>query len=367
MNRAVITILLLFASPIWIHWGLPAAGVAAQSKAASSDKSKKGPPPAPVQVAAVEKGVSAPVAEFIGTVYYSRISRVATEVQGIVTATLFEEGDRVDAGKNLLVLGSDLLETEIASQKAAHEQILVELEKATVDLTRMEALYRENSISQVMLDDHRYRRMELVKKASGLKAAYDRQLLIKQKKQIPAPFSGIVIEKKVEKGEWVAPGGTVAVIAVNQIVDVVVDVPEKVLSFLKPRMEVNVSFNGSRARAQFIRVIPKGDIATRTFAIKLRLANRFSLIEGMEARALLPVGPKRESLMVPRDAVIKKRGRQVVFQMADGKAKMVPVTVTGYEGSNVGIEAKGLTTGAAVVIKGNERIRNGQPLKVIAQ
>ena len=365
MNRAAIAFWFVLMVPVLAWWELPATGLAAEGKTASPSKARKAPPAAPIQVAPVTAGVSAPVAEFVGTVYYSRISHVATEVQGIVVATLFEEGDQIEAGKNLLILASDLLETQIASQKAAHEQTLVELEKATVDLTRMEALYREKSISQVMLDDHRYRQMGLAKKAAALKAAFDRQLLIKRKKQIPAPFSGIVTEKKVEKGEWVAPGGTVAVMAVNRTVDVVVDVPEKVLSHLKLNAPVNVSFNGDSVRARFIRVIPKGDIATRTFAIKLRLDNRFGLIEGMEARALLPVGPKRETLMAPRDAVIKKRGRQVVFLLADGKAKMVPITVTGYDGSRVGIQGKELSAGAQVVVKGNERIRNGQAVKVM--
>jgi hypothetical protein len=46
----------------------------------------------------------------------------------------------------------------------------------------------------------------------------------------------------------------------------------------------------------------------------------------------------------------------------EGQAKMVPVSVSGFEGLRASVSAEGLSEGMQVVIKGNERIRDGQPV-----
>jgi hypothetical protein len=44
---------------------------------------------------------------------------------------------------------------------------------------------------------------------------------------------------------------------------------------------------------------------------------------------------------------------------------MIPIQVIGYEGLTIGVEAEGLENGMKVVVKGNERIRDGQEIAVI--
>ena len=85
----------------------------------------------------------------------------------------------------------------------------------------------------------------------------------------------------------------------------------------------------------------------------------------MEARALMPIGSKTDGLLVTRDAVINKYGRDVVFASIDGKAKMIPVRILGFNGMDASIAGAGLTPGMSIVSKGNERIRDGQPLKTV--
>ena len=332
---------------------------------AEAGTKKNSPPPTPVEVGAVVFGTSEPMAEFVGTVYYTRVSEVATEVEGLVRQTYFEEGDSIRAGKIMLKLSSDLLDTEIEGKKAAYEQTLTELEKARKDFERMEILLKQDSVAETVRDDYYYKKIGLAQKAQVLKTDYARMLQVKAKKKIAAPFDGIIIEKLAEKGEWVSSGGTVAVMAANDEVDVVIDIPEQTLPFLASGRLVDVSINGQKARARFAAVIPKGDIATRTFSVKLRMKNRQNLIEGMEARAILPVGQKSEGLLVPRDAVIKKFGRDVVFTVQDKIAHMQPVSIVGHNARMTGISAQNLAAGMLVIVKGNERVRSGQPVRIL--
>ncbi len=112
-------------------------------------------------------------------------------------------------------------------------------------------------------------------------------------------------------------------------------------------------------------VIPRGDIATRTFPVKIRITNSMLLIEGMEARVALPEAKKRKTLIVPRDAVVTMYGNTVVFAVKDSTASLIQVNVIGYKGKTAGINGQGLTEGMKVVIKGNERLRNGQKVNIL--
>jgi RND family efflux transporter MFP subunit len=337
-----------------------------------AEQGGKGPPPAAVVVADVTRGEAEPMAAFVGTVYYSRVSRVASEVEGRVRHVDVQVGDRVRKGQRLLRLSTDLMETSLEGTRAAHEQALVELEKAEKDFRRMESLYKEDSVAEAVLDDHYFSKLGLQKKAATLEAALERLLLQKRKMTINSPFDGVVMEKTVEEGEWVPTGGTVAVVADDMEVDVVLDVPAGMLGYLKKGREFDVMSGGGKLKGRFMSLVPKGDVATRTFSVKLRVRNSAGLIEGMEASASLPSGMKTPGLLVPRDALINMFGQDVVFVVVESRASMVSVRVMGYDGAMAGVEAIGpagsrLREGVKVVVKGNERLRDGQEVRMVGQ
>jgi multidrug efflux pump subunit AcrA (membrane-fusion protein) len=159
----------------------------------------------------------------------------------------------------------------------------------------------------------------------------------------------------------------VATLAADRKVDAVIEVPEKILSLLEKGADVPVAVGGKQRSGRFDTVIPKGDIASRTFSVKIGLVNDGGLLEGMEARATLPTGEKIDGFLVSRDAVVNQFGRNVIFVAVEGAAKMVPIQVLGYYGLMVGVAGPGLSAGMNVVVKGNERLRNGQPLMVQQQ
>jgi RND family efflux transporter MFP subunit len=302
----------------------------------AQDEKQSGMPPAIVVVSEVASGMVAPQAEFVGTVFFGEVSDVACEVDGKVETLNFEEGQRVKKGAELVSINSDLL--------------LSDLEKAVLDFERAERLYKEGLIPEDEYDARRFEKKRL-------------EILL-SKKTIRAPFAGVIVKKHVERGEWLEPGSVVATIAADDITDIIVEVPERLLKFLSPGMEIGISAGGSELKGNIIAVIPRGDISTRTFPVKIRVANTTSLVEGMEATATLPEGEEAESLIVHRDAVIKVMGDTVVYTVNDSKAAMVPVTVSGYQGMTAGIQGEGLEAGMKVVIKGNERLRPGQDVQV---
>ena len=330
----------------------------------AQDRGKDGPPPALVTVSEVREGMIDPQAEFVGTVFYPEVSDVSSEVAGGVVEVRIEEGRRVRKGDVLVRLDAEILTKTLASTRASHEQVLVDLEKARVDFRRIENLYRQEAVAEQLYDENRFRVMSLTKKAESLQADIDRLEAELRKKTVRAPFDGITVKKMVDLGEWLSPGGKVATIARDDRVDAIVEVPGDIVGYVTPGTAVSVRVAGAETTGKVVSVIPKGDIATRTFPVKVRIRNRYSLIEGMEARVTLPVGKKERSLLVPRDALATTSGNTVVYAVEGEKARMVPVNVLRYEGEIAGIEGEGLRVGMPVVVKGNERLQDGQPVQV---
>ncbi len=330
----------------------------------AAEKEKSATPPSLVEVAEVKKGEAEPMFAYVGSVYYVRKSRVASEVEGVVEDVKIEEGHHVKNNSPLVSLSSDILDTVISGTRADHEQVLVELEQAEKELGRREPLLKEGSVSESAYDEYFFKSKRLRNRALTLKASLDRLLLEKEKKNIKAPFNGIIMEKSVEKGEWVKIGGIVAVIADDSEVDVIVDVPSEMLQYLQSGREVEITVGDFKLIGKFVSFVPKGDVATRTFSVKIRLKNSDGLVEGMEARALLPIASRQESLLMPRDALVVKFGKNVVFVVEEGKAKMVEVAVQGYSGLSVGVAGEGLEAGQQVVVKGNERLFGGESLVI---
>ncbi|MEE9523534.1 MAG: efflux RND transporter periplasmic adaptor subunit [Thermodesulfovibrionales bacterium] len=331
----------------------------------AQEKKDGGMPPAKVVVGEVKTGTIAPENLFIGTVYYAEVSDIAAEVNGKVEKVEFEEGQRIKKAKVLVQLSSDILLKTLESTQASYDQVLADLENARREFNRIENLYKQESIAEQVYDEKRFRVMALERKGDSLKADVERLEIELEKKFIRSPYTGVVLKRNVDAGEWVSPGGVVATVARDDEIDVVVNVPQETVGYIKTGLSVEFSVGPQQFKGKVFAVVPRGDIATRTFPVKIRIKNKGYLKEGMEAKVKLPSGEKIKALIVPRDAVINVFGNDVVFAVVDNKAKMITVKVVGFKGLDAGVEAQGLQVGVQVVTKGHERLRNDQPVSII--
>jgi RND family efflux transporter MFP subunit len=339
---------------------IPIAIILAFLFAGISGKSQADPPPMLVAVGEVRQGKSEQTAGFVGTVHFARVSRVAAEVGGVVKKVNFAEGQSVKMGMPLVHLDTDLLETEIKEIRAAIDQNQIELDLAARNFERISTLFREQSVSEREWDTYEAQQRKLEKQAAVLEARLEKLMLEQKRKIIVAPFDGVVVEKRVEKGEWVAAGGSIGIIADDSAFDALVDVPAELRSFLDPGHKVAVLVGRRTYEGEFVTFLPRGDVATRTFTTKFRLKEPGNLAEGMAARVQLPIAAATEGLLVPRDAVVRRQGKDVVFIVEEGKARLIPVEITGYIGLLAGVAGEGIEVGQQIVIKGNERVRDNQ-------
>jgi len=83
----------------------------------------------------------------------------------------------------------------------------------------------------------------------------------------------------------------------------------------------------------------------------------------MFATIHLPVGGTENAVLVPKDALVLGGPSPILYVVMDGKAVPVPVE-TGIAVDGL-IQVKGgVSGGQKVVVRGNERLRPGQPVKI---
>ncbi len=331
-----------------------------------------GPPPIPpalVTVAEIEEREVAGETRLVGTAFPWRRSTIASEVSGIVDSLQVDEGEVVTEGQVLARLRRDILERLLEIQQA---DLLTDQAAYLLTVSRRErneALMNDRVISQQLYDDSRLNEDGARHRVARDEAELRRLRELIDKTVIRAPFSGIVIRKLTEVGEWVDVGGAVVELVDPERMEVRLALPERLLSRIAPtgiRVQCD-ALPGVELPAKIASLAPDGDPDTRTFPLRLEVPNVDEQVRGgMLCRAILPLVRSRTALFVPKDAVVDDGRDRVVFAVEEGVARRIPVQ-RGVAFEDL-VEVEGtLMSGQIVVVRGNEGLQDGQPVKILEE
>jgi multidrug efflux pump subunit AcrA (membrane-fusion protein) len=145
------------------------------------------------------------------------------------------------------------------------------------------------------------------------------------KMTITMPFDGFIVRKRCEEGEWLAPGVPVAEVADLAVVRIQADVPERYLAGVQKGAKAPVVFeslNDREFEGVISQIVPRASEATHTIPVRVDVTNvmengRPVIAGGLLAKVWLPVGAEHQALLVPKAAVIRQEGRDVVYTVAD--------------------------------------------------
>jgi membrane fusion protein, copper/silver efflux system len=171
-----------------------------------------------------------------------------------------------------------------------------------------------------------------------------------------APAGGIVTKLMARQGMYVTPASEMFTIADLSRVWVMVDVFEHQLAWISPeqRAEMRVPAYPGRAWAGTVDYLyPALDAKTRTLPVRLVFENPdLALKPNMFADVVVAGAPEKETLKVPREAVIITGEREsVVRALGGGRFQPVDV-VTGMQSGDTVEILSGLNEGDEVVVSG---------------
>jgi len=319
-------------------------------------------PLAIVEVAEVSQGNNVSILRLPGTVLSTQDAQIAAEVTGNLT-WIAEVGELVAKGEPLATIDDHLLQLQLRNDWAQIERIKADSDFNRRQIGRLEALAQKDNTSRSGLDELQSRQQMLLQEQRIAEVARDRTIHDLERARVRAPFTGVIVSREADIGEYKEPGDPLLRLVDTQALEISVNAPLRAAHHNQPKSQVQVEGDGRQLLAQIRALVPVGDSQSRMMEIRLTLEpGHWSIGEAVTVD--LPDSSSTNALTVPRDALVLRDQEVFVYTLsADNTARKVPVTTRPGQGADVSVEGE-LEPGALVVVRGAERLRDGQRVKI---
>lgn len=326
-------------------------------------------PPPPVHVDVVAETVRTPSTSGTAELTALRRATLSVEAPGRVIALEIEAGQHVEAGDVLLRLDVGRTAVAASAATAAVAQAEASLAQAERERTLAERLAASGSASQRNVDQAR----DATAIAQAALATAQAQARVTRRglteAVLRAPFAGTIVERRVELGEYLGPGTPVAILMDTRALraDVLLD-PRDALD-VRPGAAVTARVFArpdERFEGEVIRVGEAIDAQTRRLPVEVELLDPdHRLRPGLVARFEVVVGEPRTVPTVDADCAFERfEQTQVYLVDAEDVAHRRTVRLGAVEGGRAAI-LDGLVPGDRVVAEGQDRVLDGQAVRVV--
>lgn len=309
-------------------------------------------------------------------------SDVRPQVNGLILARLFQEGDYVRQGQPLYRIDPSPYQASVASARAALSRAQASIASTRNLARRYGELVKINAISRQEYENAVTGAQQAQADIAAQQAALRQAQIDLSRTTIKAPISGRIGRSVYTTGALVSAAQTEALTTIQRLDPIYVDIQQSSADLLKLRQQIldgDLSRGSGAARVRL--KLEDGstypiegtlkftdvtvDPATGTQAIRAVFANpRGLLLPGMYVRAELVEGTKANGMLVPQRAVTRdpKGSATVLVIGADGKLAPRPLTTDRTIG-DAWLVTGGLQPGDKVVVEGAQMLQPGTPVK----
>lgn len=343
--------------------------------------------PAPVEVAAIQRGPIELRRTFSGALEATAEFVVAPKVSGVVEVVSVDISDPVKRGQVVAKLDDDEYVQAVAQARADLEVAKANLAEARSaleisnrELNRIETLRKRGVMSESQLDAARADQLAKKARLEVAEAQVTRAEALLETARIRLGYTKVnadwtggddqrtVAERYVDAGETVSANARLlSIVELNPIMGVIF-VTEKDYAQLRPGQPVSLStdaYPGEEFPGLIDRIAPVFRQATRQARVQLNVDNpRHRLKPGMFIRATVVLQRMAEAIIVPERA-LTRRGDQVgVFVVNEQDLTVVwrEVRVGIHDGERVQVEGEGLT--GRVVTLGQQLVNDGAAISI---
>jgi RND family efflux transporter MFP subunit len=327
-----------------------------------------------------------PILTASGYLVARRQSVVSSKIQGRISELRVEEGSVVTAGEVLATLDNADSLAAIAKAKADIEYAKADLAEAQRQEHLQESLFKDKVVSQDALDAAKAKVNLAAAAIEQDKATLQVQEAYLDFTTVRAPFAGIVVKKMTEAGESVAPippgvnistsSGAIVAIADMNSLEAEVDVNESNVGQLQPNQPAEIQVQAipnHTYRGVLRQVIPTADRTKATVTVKVSILDKdkylrpemscnVTFLEPQKKKTQSASAPPERVVTVPKEAIIAKDGKAMVFAIDDNKAHAMPVT-TGADLHGQIIVKQGLAGSETIVNNPPQKLKDGDVVK----
>lgn len=322
-----------------------------------------GPPPAPVVVAVAEQRSLAPVSWVPGTVQSRSDAQVATEVDGRIQ-TIAEIGQNVVKGDVIAGLINSQIQHQLDEYQANVIRAEARLKFLVQEVKRLRRLAHQNNAARTQLDQ-----TEAEQDVAKAELAFSRAQLaqmkdLNERRQVRAPFDGMVVEQLRQPGEWVKEGDVLVRLVDTQHLEIKAMVPLSAKQFLAVNSQLTLRAAEQTVTGRVRSLVSAGDPRSRLLDMRVDF-EQHDWVSGLAVRVAIPSAAPRNVIAVPRDALVLRRSGTSIYKInGENRAERVDVVTGIAEGSFVEVSGN-VQVGDQVIIRGSERLRPGQAVKPV--
>jgi membrane fusion protein (multidrug efflux system) len=339
-----------------------------------------------VKVSAVKRAdISVPIYA-TGSVFPDRESKVAAKISGMVEKVFVDEGDQVAEGELLVQLDQkDLLITERQCQAAVKvaEMQLKEAELRVENLrkekNRLASLLKKTVVSQQKYDEietaYSMAAMGLEVIRAQILSTRENLAMARQKLRdtgILAPFSGLIVERFINVGEYVStmPPAPLFLLMNIDAVKTEMGLPEADLSRVALGDPVDITVDAyphHTFRGTVSNINPTVDPLSRSFTLKVQIPNKEQRLKpGMFARATIYPEIHEHAMVVPLKAVVTSGDRAHVYVLERDRLKLRKVTI-GISDEELIELIEGVAEGELVAVDGHHGMPDDSKVRVLKE
>ncbi|WGF89186.1 efflux RND transporter periplasmic adaptor subunit [Marinivivus vitaminiproducens] len=313
-------------------------------------------PPTAVEVAEAKVDTVEIEIAAVGTLQSNEAVVVAPEIEGRISAILFDEGTEVTAGQPLVKLDDQVVRAELAEAEA-------NLALAEANFQRADTLSRQRIGTLSAKDEALAAQLRARALLTLAKVRLDKTTIL-------APFDGVLGLRSVSVGEFVEAGDPLVNLESVNPLKVDFRVPETYLPEVHTRQPVEITADalpGRRFTGEIYAIDPLIDVNGRAVQLRARLPNDDrTLRPGMFTRVSILAETRPNAILVPEAALVPQGAELFVFRVADGQAVQTKVTLGARRTGEVEI-IEGVAAGDVVVTAGQARLRDGGAVEIVSR
>ncbi|PKQ78893.1 hypothetical protein AOX56_15245 [Aeromonas sobria] len=308
-----------------------------------------------------------PTIEAIGFIEPNQGVTLSTELAGTIDAITFESGTRVKAEQLLLSLDSSVEKANLRASQA-------KLPAAKAKFDRFLNLYKTSSISKEQLDDAEASFRSLEADIESLKATITRR-------EVRAPFSGMVGLRNVFLGQYLQPGTDIVRLEDTSMMRLRFTVPQTDISkiTLNQIVKINVdAYPQTQFDGHITAIEPAVNYQSGLIQVQADIPNNEGqLRSGMFARASIILPTVKDQMVIPQTAISFTLYGQNVYVLKEGeetdkegnkvkvlRAKQVVIKAGERRGNDVHV-LSGIQAGDQIVLSGQVRLSNDTKVHVV--
>ncbi|CAM3194946.1 Toluene efflux pump periplasmic linker protein TtgA [Sphingomonas antarctica] len=335
------------------------------------------PPPTAVGYVVVSEQAVALSTELPGRTAPFETSDVRPQVNGLIRARLFTEGDLVHAGQPLYRIDPAPYQAQVASARAALAKARASIASSAALARRYGELVKINAIARQEYENAQGtaagNRADVAAQQAALQAAE----IDLSRTTIRAPISGRIGRSLATTGALVTASQADPLTTISRLDPIYVDIQQSSTDLLRLREQL-LAGQVARTGPTQVRVkLETGTIYPQTGTLRLTdvtvnpttgsqtvraiIPNDAGLLlPGMFVRAVLPQGTQSRAILVPQRAVSRdERGNATVMVVGAGNKAEPRVLQTSRAQGDNWIVTSGLKPGDKVIVEGGMMLRPG--------